>query len=232
MTPVIPRERALSYYPKSFADRKVALIACTWHYGSVFSHWGDDIKLFGRMFAHLSARGCAAILRMHEKKRYEPEYLRALEKLAGTHDDVLLKYKDMDRDSLLDLTVSDLMVSNFSSILNYFYATKRPSIHIYPVASGDKTFLWRIWKRGKVREKKVASAHYVWKLPPGENGGIMVSRFEELISALSRALADPGCCRRASTAFMERHMAPVDGNSSSRIAEALLRLAGRSDGPV
>lgn len=223
----VDRATALRFYPRSFADRRIALLAFTWHYGRVFSHWGEDMDLLGRMLDHLADQGCVAILRLHDRKRYDPAYLRSLEELARKREGLLLKYKDRDRDSLPDLLVSDLMVSNYSSILNYFYATGRPSIHVYPVGSSSEAFLWRTWKRGKVRVRKVPSADYVWKLPPEENGGIMVKSFEELLDALGRSLDDPSCCSERSRLFIEKHMEPADGRRCEAIAAALLELAAR-----
>jgi hypothetical protein len=227
----VDRETALDAYPPEMRSKRVALLAFTWHYGRVFSHWGDDIELFRRLLAHLEDQGWAAILRLHDRHRYEPAYLDALSGLVAGRDDVLLKFKDQERDNLLDLTVADLMVSNFSSILNYFYATGRPSIHVYPVSAADEATIWRIWKRGKVREKKIPRADYIWKLPPEENGGVIARSFEELLDLVTRAAVEPDCCAAASRAFIDKHMAPVDGHTCRRIADAILSFAGRSVTP-
>lgn len=225
VAPRIDRADAKAHYPDLPEGRKVILVALTWHYGRAFAHWGDDIELFSRVLDHLRERGCCAIIRMHDRKRFEPEYLAALEDLVSGRDDAILKFKDRDRDSLLDMIVSDAMISNFSSILNYFYATGKPSIHVYPVAAGSEAFLWRTWKRGKVRTKKVPSADYVWKLPPEENGGLVARTFEDLLSAIDRAVDDPRCCEDTSRDFIDRHMAPVDGGTRERIGQAILDLA-------
>ncbi len=224
LNPPIARQEALSFYPKNFRDKKVALIALTWHYGRAFSHWGDDIELFSKIFDHLDSLGCAAVVRMHDRMRFEPEYLNELQKLVTAHEFCVMKFKDESRDSLLDLIVSDVMVSNFSSILNYQYATFKPSVHVYPVREADEAFLWRTLKRGKISIKKVSSANYVWKLPPEENGGLMVKSFDALLEALSRSLDQPTCCKEASETYIRRHMATVDGNTRSRIAEEIIRL--------
>ena len=225
LNPPITKSDALRFYPESFNGKKVVLIALTWHYGRAFSHWGDDLELFGKLFDRLDDLGAAAIIRMHDRMRFEPEYLSQLERLVHSHDNAIIKYKDESRDSLLDMMVSDVMISNFSSILNYFYATTRPSIHVYPVKEADEAFLWRTLKNGKINVKKVPSADYVWKLPPEENGGMVVKSFEELPLAVERALKDPTCCKEASLSFMKRHMAPVNGETCSRIADEILRLS-------
>ena len=224
LSPGLSRAQALQHYPDLPQDKKVALIALTWHYGKAFSHWGDDLAIFERVLDHLSSRGCSTILRMHDRKRFDPAYLRDLEALVARRDDAIIKFKDRDRDSMLDLVVSDLMVSNFSSILNYYYATGKPSIHVYPVGSASEAFLWRTWKRGKVRVTTVPTADYVWKLPPEENGGLMVRTLQELLDAFDLALSKPDCCVEASRTYIDRHMAPVDGHTCERICNRILEF--------
>jgi hypothetical protein len=171
------------------------------------------------------------ILRLHDRSRYDPGYLADLEALAAAEAALLLKYKDRERDNLLDLLVADLMISNFSSILNYFYATGRPSIHIYPVDPAHATTV-RMFRRGKVRRVKLerSRADFIWKLAPEENGGLLARSFEDMLAAIDTAAADPGCCREASARFLERHMWPADGQACDRIIAALEELAASQPG--
>ena len=228
----ISRAQALQQYPKLAGAKRVGLVALTWHYGRAFSHWGEDMELFRRLFDHMAQRQCAPILRMHDRKRFEPAYLRELEQLVASHPRAVLKFKDEDRDSLLDLVASDFIISNFSSILNYYYATRKPSIHVYPVSAADEVFMWRRWKRGKVRVKKTPSAYYVWKLPPEENGGLLARSFDEMLAATDRALDEPLCCKETSDTFIERHMAPVDGQVCERICRTILKLCSSDNHSV
>jgi hypothetical protein len=223
--PKIGRAQALRHYPPVFRNRKVSLLAFTWHYGRVFSHWGDDIGVLRELFEKLGREGYAVILRMHDRRRYDRKYREDLEGLARDCPYVLLKYKDEDRDNLLDLLVSDLMVSNFSSILNLFYCTGKPSIHIYPVAPGRDAHPHRVLRRGKVRIAGSERADRLWKLSPEENGGLLVKSREELMEAIALANREPDICREKSREFLRRHMAPVDGRTCERIALALRGLA-------
>jgi len=225
MPPLIPREQALSYYPPSFRSGKIALLAITWHHGRIFAHWGDDGELMRRLFRELDRLGLAVIVRMHDRRRYEPGYLKFLGQMVKDYPAVLLKYKDQERDNLLDLTVSDVLISNFSSILNPFYYTGRPSLHIYPVAPQQEFFIQRTWKRGKVRERKVPSSDFIWKLDPEENGGILARSFAQLLEAMETAVRDPDCCREKARIFVQKHMAPSGGSICPRIAEVLSDLA-------
>ena len=62
--------------------------------------------------------------------RNRSEIIRRMEALAQRCGSALtLKWKDTSPDSLTDLRNSDVCISNYSSILNGFYFTHKPSIH-------------------------------------------------------------------------------------------------------
>lgn len=225
----VTRDAARAHYPPAFRAGRLALLAFTWHYGRAFAHLGDDVELLERLLDHLARHDCRALLRLHDRRRHERGYLRALERLAERRPDALrLEFKDQHRDTLLALLAADLMVSNFSSILNDFYVTGRPALHLYPVRDADEAFLWRTWSWGRVRSRKVASARFVWKLSPEENGGLLVHDFAGLEAAIDRALAEPTLTAAASRRFLETHLAPVDGRRCQAMAEALAALAHRA----
>ncbi len=222
------KEALLDYYPAGFAGRKVVLIALTWHFGRALAHWGDDIGLFTRLLEKLEAMGCAAIVRMHDRNRFEADYIDELEMLTGRFPAAMIKYKDENRDNLLDILVSDVMISNYSGILLYQYATGRPSIHIYPVDSSREFHMYRVLKRGKIRTLETDDKDYIWKLSPEENGGLQVSSFDELEAAIDLAVAKPDCCRDRTRAFVEKHMTDYDGKACHRLEQALRDLVKKS----
>ncbi len=214
----IKRSEIIGFYPKEFENKKICLFAPTWHFGRIFSHLGDDIEILERIFKKLETLGAALILRMHDKKRFEPEYLEKLEELAANNPLVLLKYKDTDRDNLLDILVSDIMMSNYSSILTFFYGTGRPTIHIHPVDKKSEISYYRVWKNGAVRTEKAPEKSYIWSLPPEENGGLVAETVEEIEASLKKALNEPLCCKAKSEGFIQKHTAPYDGHTCERIA--------------
>ncbi|MGM0577789.1 MAG: CDP-glycerol glycerophosphotransferase family protein [Myxococcota bacterium] len=224
----IPKERLQPYYPFDVVNRKTVLLAPTWHYGEVFAHWGTDADLFRRLLGHLERRGANVILRLHDSFRFERAYRRFLTRLADEHDHVMLKFKDRDPDNFLDLQVADALVTNYSSIANLYYATRRPTIHVYPVRSEDEAFQWKQYTLLGVRERTVESARYVWKLPPEDHGGMLARSFPRLVEQLDEALDDPTCCEVAAGEFLDRHMLGADGRNCERTWEALEELvAGR-----
>lgn len=227
----IRKEDIQRFYPDIFANRKVCLFAPTWHFGRIFAHLGDDIEILENIFKKLDELDCALILRMHDRKRFEPEYLEALETLARKHPLVMLKYKDTDRDNLLDMCISDIMMSNYSSILTFFYGTFRPSIHIYPVNKNFETSYYRVWKNGAVRVEKAPEENYIWSLDPVENGGLVAHSVADIEASIENAVSDSDCCREKSSAFLAKHTAPYDGHVCENITDAIIQMVDNTPLP-
>ena len=218
------RARAQPYYPFDIVRKKTVLFAPTWHYGEVFAHWGRDADLIERLLTHLRRRDTNVILRLHDSFRFEPAYRAFLADLARRHPHVLLKFKDHHPDNLNDMQVSDVLLTNYSSIANLFYATGRPTLHIYPVADADEAFTWRTMTVLGVKKTQMQNARFVWRLPPEDHGGLMAKDFETLMTQVDRALDEPDCCREPARQFLDRHMLGADGHSCERIFEALREL--------
>ena len=202
--------------------RKTILLGLTWHHGAAFAQWGDDSRLLGQLFDHAAARDTNVLVRMHDRRRYEPAYLEALERVARGRQNVWVTYKSEHPDSLVDFLVSDLLVSNYSSLLNGFYFTRRPTVHLDPCAPGAVRFTYRRLKRGRVHEEKLELASELWKLDPAEIGGLRATSFPEALALIGRALKQPDCCREPARVFTTRYVTGADGNTCARIADALL----------
>lgn len=220
----LDRKRAQAYYPIDVVNRKTVLIAPTWHYGEVFAHWGTDADLFERLLTRLDEHDTNVILRLHDSFRFDRAYRQFLEDLAARHRHVVLKFKDTHPDNYLDMQVADVLITNYSSIANLFYATLRPTIHVYPVRSADEEFAWRKYTIAGIRKKTVDSARYIWKLPPTEHGGLLARSFDELIAAVDRSLEEPTCCVNQAKAFLDKYMLGADGHSCERIFSTVEEL--------
>lgn len=216
-----PMESLQSYYPFDVTGRKTVLIAPTWHYGEVFSHWGGDEASFQRLLDELQHQQCNVILRLHDSFRFEPSYLSYLSTLEKRYRHLVLKFKDHHPDNFLDMQVADLLITNYSSIANLFYATGKPTLHIYPVKDADEAFMWKQKTLLGVKERRVDSARFIWKYDPEEHGGLMARSMDELMDQLEQALAEPGITRMQATRFLDRHMGGVDGKNGERLREAL-----------
>jgi hypothetical protein len=200
--------------------RPTLLLGMTWHHGGAFAHWGDDEALHEELAAHLERRGANLLIRMHDRHRYEAADIARMERLSTRHPNVQLKFKSSSPDSLVDVLLSSAMISNYSSFLNAYYHTGKPSLHIDPVARGSQNYR-RDWRWGKLRVKKVADPLSSWKLAPDDVGGLVAHDFEQLIAGVDRALDDPECCADASAAFNRRHVTGADGRTCERIAREL-----------
>lgn len=220
----VPKEQLQPYYPFDVVNKKTVLIAPTWHYGEVFSHWGDEQVLFEKLLTELEERDVNVILRLHDSYRFEHHYLEFLQSLETNFSNVLLKYKDNNPDNFLDLQVADLLVTNFSSIANLFYATKRPTVHIYPVKSQDESFMWLNKTLFGIRKKKVDSIKFIWKYPPEDNGGMLARDFDTMMDQIRTGLDQPDCCQEAAQQYLDKHMLGADGKNCERIWNAVQDL--------
>jgi hypothetical protein len=203
--------------------RPTLLLGMTWHHGGALGHWGNDQELHERLAIHLERRGVNLLIRMHDRHRYEAADVARMEELAARHQNVQLKFKSSSPDSLIDVLVSSLMISNYSSFLNAFYHTGKPSIHIDPVPRGGGPSYRRELRWGRLRVKKVADPQSSWKLPPSDVGGLVAHDFPELLASIDRALREPRCCEALSADFNRRHVTGSDGQTSQRIASDLRR---------
>lgn len=207
-------------------SRPTVLVGLSWHHGGALGHWGDDDALHERLVAHVGSLGANVLLRLHDRHRYEEAYLDSVTALTRRHPHVELKFKSDSPDSLIDVLVSDVMISNYSSFLNAFYYTRRPSVHIDPVTGIAGAHFTRVWKRGKLRVRKVSDPLSTWKLSPDDIGGLRACSFEELLEAVTRAVRDPQCCLDRTQAYLARHISDASGETRKGIAEYLRRWAG------
>jgi len=218
---------AQPFYPFDIVNRKTVLLAPTWHYGEIFSHWGSDAELLDKLIQRITTHDANVILRLHDSFRFEKSYIRLLEEIAGRYPNVLLKFKDMSPDNYLDMQVSDALITNFSSIANLFYATGRPTVHIYPVRSADEAFVWRRMSVTGLKSTEVEKAHFIWKLAPEENGGMLALDFDSLLEQVDQAIEEPDCCAEKSSAFLDKYMLGADGRNCARTWESLKALVDR-----
>ncbi len=207
-------------------DKPTALIAPTWHYRDMFSHWSDGGSLLGPLLAHIRALDANAIVRLHDRYRYPPDYVAEIAALAEEHPDVVFEFRDEAPNGTLSLHVADLLITNFSSIANQFYATRRPTIHVYPVGDPHQPLsVPRFGPRG-LDAVQARSAYRVWKLPPEDNGGLLARTFPRLCELVETAFANPDCARAPAVSFLERHMLwDRPPTACARVTEALWAMA-------
>jgi hypothetical protein len=218
------RQTVAADYSFDVVNTKTVLFAPTWHYGDVFAHWGKDAALLDAFVGHVRSRGANLVFRLHDRFRFPPDYLATVESIARRWGNVRLEYKSEAPDNYVSMQIADVLVTNFSSIANLYYATRRPTIHIYPVRSEDEAFIWRTYTSKGPRERTLPSVRYIWKFPPEQNGGLLARSFDELLRQLDLALDDPDCCREKADAFLTDHMLGADGHVCERIWNGLVEI--------
>lgn len=214
------RDRVQRHY-RIDLSRPTVLLGMTWHHGGSLSHWGDDEALHDQLAAAVGEAGANLLIRMHDRHRYGGAEIARMESLAARYPHVQLKFKNAAPDSLVDVLVSSVMISNYSSFLNAFYYTGRPSIHIDPIARGGSPNYRRDLRWGRIWTRKVSDPLATWKLRPDDVGGIIAHDFSELLAALRRCLSQPDCCSELSRDFTRRHIAQADGQTCARISSYL-----------
>ena len=207
-------------------DDKTVLMALTWHHGGALSHWGDEEELLGRFFEHVHGLGANVLVRMHDRHRYEEQFVAKLESIVRRHPRVQLEFKSEHPDSLVDLLVSDVFVSNYSSLLNACYYTRKPTVHVDPHDASQADGVFLTMRRGQVRRTRTDAVAGHWKLPPGETGGLRARSFEDLLEGVSRGLEQPSCCEDAARAFCDRYITDANGGTRERIASFVRRWLG------
>ncbi|HEY6881838.1 MAG TPA: CDP-glycerol glycerophosphotransferase family protein [Polyangiales bacterium] len=203
-------------------DKPVVLLALTWHHGGSFGHWGDEELLLQRLVQHIASRGASTLVRMHDRHRYRAAYLDVIGRVAQRAGaSMMLKWKNSSPDTLLDLLVSDVCISNYSSLLNAFYFTERPSIHVDPHdANRAVQVTYQMFLQVPVA-RPVRAPEQMWKLSPDQHGGLRAQSFDALIAQVDRALADPDCCRTQARSFLQNYVTAPDGRSCARTEKFL-----------
>jgi hypothetical protein len=225
-------------YDVDILDKKVVLLSISWHYGRIVSENRDrnglfptrtgmerDMTLLGGILDTITEANASCILCLHDKKRYEPQYLKGIAEVASRYDDVMVKHKSDHPDNLSDLLVSDVMVSNLSSYITFFYHLGRPSIHILPAGSQTSEIQLAQIRGGRFGYRRVKGDEPLWMNDPTDNGGLTVRSLDETRNAILQGLEDPDCCKERSAEWISRHIHRPDGHTAERFHAAIQALA-------
>ena len=236
-----------SRYKIDVLGRKTVLLSITWHYGGIFATPPTprralqglagrrpprevDMDFLERMAATVRGRGANLLICMHDRKRYDGEFIEAVLRLAAEHPHVEVRFKDEHPDNLSDLLVADVMVSNLSSFLAYYYALGRPAVHILPVTPDAAVIERRIMVFSRFRLRAWKSTGSAWMLDPRDIGGPAAIDGEEAIAAVVAGLDDPALGRAERESWLQRHVAPMDGHTARRFKERIEWFCASSAG--
>jgi hypothetical protein len=200
-------------------------LSLTWHYGARMDAWGRLNDLAAAVLERIRRHRGRLLLCLHDCGFFDDSIVDELSRFAARHDDVYLRPRNLYPDNLADLLAADVMVSNYSSFLGYFYVTGRPSIHLDPRRADGTHPRIASYATG-YRKLHQVDRHDVHLNPLENHGGLAVRGYDELSAALDRALADPGCCQVRSERFLGDHVAAMDGRTSRRMVNEILRWLG------
>ncbi|MCP4676179.1 MAG: hypothetical protein GY854_11860 [Deltaproteobacteria bacterium] len=239
LKPPYSKNELQPYYDIDIVNRKVVLLSISWHYGRILAEHQDKRRIFSKheglladmdflakTLACIEQAGAGCILCLHDRQRYEKEFLQTLYHTVRQFSDVQVKHKSRHPDNLADLCVADVMATNLSSFITYFYFFGRPSIHIVPVASQDESPSYAQLKNGKVSYRTVKAEEALWMNEPKDNGGLTARSFDELKAGIIRGLNKPECCAERSADWIARHVHQPDGKTAQRFFQVLRDFVG------
>jgi hypothetical protein len=237
--PPYSKSDVASDYKIDILGGKTVLLSITWHQGEIFAPTSAEGKKGGAPFDRagvnaadadfiqslvesVEARGANLLICLHDRHRYDPAFVRFVEALADQHPFVEARFKSSHPDNLSDLLVADVMLSNLSSFLAYFYLLGRPAIHILPAPAKDQRIRRMVMLFSRWRVKRRIKAEDAWMLDPTDTGGPRVFDSAQACAAVEKALDDPSWGLAESTDWLRRHILAVDGQAGTR-AEIYLK---------
>lgn len=241
LAPPYTREDLAPNYAIDVLRRKTVLFCITWHYGGLFAlpvGWRPKFERMRKQqsprardfaFVELLARelgsmGANLLICMHERKRFQADFVSELERTIRPFAHVQMKFKDEHPDNLADLIVADAMISNYSSYLTHYYLLGRPAIHIRPVTDENMRFRYAMMALGRLHFRRTSGSRGAWMLSLEDTGGPIVDTAEQAVAEIRRALAEPESGREPTAAWLRRHLYCADGHSASRIKSELVAL--------
>ncbi len=201
----VSRDAAQPFYSIDLSKR-VILLAPTWHYGGVFSHWTDETTGFERLFAFARDMDASVLVRMHDRKRYPAAFLADLNSLVSRYGNVQLRFKDEGEDNLVDMAVSDVMLTNYSSIGVLYHVTGRPAVHIYPFTDDGPWIKWRKFDGKRVRVLGQAKVEDLFLMPLEKAGGPVVRSMDSMLSTVEESLREPERYRSMAYGFLDEYI--------------------------
>lgn len=220
-SPPYSRSDLKSYYGLDVENRKNILISFTWNYGDkAFGPLGNDEDIFNQIISTAKAHNANIIFSLHDKYRFHENILAQIDYFSGQYENTFVKFKNEHPDNLADLTVSDVMICNFSSFIVFHYFTGKPSIHIQPVDTSK--FLLKLPKLKKNKPSFIWRRNSkTWLYSFKDNGGVMPTSSENLIELLNEALNSPNLGIGQAEKFISSKIEKPDGNSCYRMIQEL-----------
>lgn len=179
---------------------KIILYAPTWDCG--LWGWGDQYNQFERLCSFCKKKDLTLILRLHPLVKINRRKLR---KIVDKYDALWL---DMHKESetMKLLAVSDIVITDWSSISTDFLLTKRPIIFL------------------EVNKKYFTETRGEPEVLPEYRAGEIVINIEELYNILNIVLTEGNRFERKQDECLKLFHGDVDGKASERVLKVIEKL--------
>ena len=242
LQPPYTKQDIASEFRIDVMGRKTVALAITWHYAGIFarqprfgpltrslSSWQayqNDLRFLRRTVELVQKLGANLLICLHDRHRYDPKFLEMVYSVAGESDTIEIRFKNEHPDNLADLLVADVMISNLSSFISYFYVLQRPAIHILPAQGDVVERATMLFSRFRMNTRvRTGSA---WMLDPRDVGGSVATNSDEVLQQLKAALHESAPGEKAA-AWLGRHVPHLDGKASERALHFLRQMAEGRD---
>jgi len=184
--------------------KKVILYAPTFDVG--LWPWGDPYKEFEKLCTFCKENDLILILRLHP---YAKIRKKELKKIIKKYDNIYWLDMPKEPDIMKLLAISDMLITDWSSIYTDYFLAKRPIIYF----EVDKDFYTK--GRGKP------------EIPPEYRAGEIVHNNEEFYNALKIVLEKGNRFKKEQEKLLEIIHGHVDGKASERVAKVIEDLLNK-----
>ncbi len=181
--------------------RKIILYAPTFDIG--LWPWGDAYEEFEKLCKFCKENNLILILRLHPLAKVKK---RKIKKIIKKYDNVCWLDMPKEPDTMKLLAITDILITDWSSIYTDYFLTKRPIIYI----EINKDFFTR--ERGKP------------EVPPEYRAGEIVRNNEEFYEALKLVLKEGNRHKDKQEELLRIIHGNVDGKSTERVIEVIEKL--------
>jgi CDP-glycerol glycerophosphotransferase len=185
-------------------DKKVVLYAPTWNFG-VWG-WDNPYKNLQELAKYLNEKNVSLIFRFHPLCEYDKTRFQR-KKFEKVFDEMKKEYSnvfwlDMDQEQSTEklLAISDVLITDWSSIYTDYYVTKNPVIFL---EWEKETFL------------KMGGLKHEWRV-----GDIATSK-EEFYKILDNALEYENRYEKEQQSVLNKIHGKVDGKASQRVLQII-----------
>jgi len=181
--------------------KKIILYAPTFDIG--LWPWGDAYKEFEKLCKFCMENNLILILRLHPLAKINK---RKLKKLIEKYENVYWIDMSKEPDTMKSLAITDILITDWSSIYTDYFLTKRPIIYL----EVNPEYFTKIRGKGGV--------------PPEYRAGEIVHNNKEFYEALNIVLKEGNRHQKKQEELLKIIHGNVDGKASERVAKVIEEL--------